>query len=81
MILHRTGALLVSNKSIKQQDGFPTVRAIFNQDFAKRCVPFDEVAATHYAQIVATALANRMVLATRNVGDYEHIDGLIICNP
>ncbi len=75
------------------------VRAMFDKDFAGRCLPFDEEAATHYARIVAhrtrlgrpitvedaqiaaTALANRMVLATRNARDYDHIEGLRIVNP
>lgn len=74
-------------------------RTMFDEDFAGRCLPFDEAATTHYARIVAhrtrlcrpitiedaqtaaTALANRMVLATRNARDYDDIEGLRIVNP
>ncbi|XFA74202.1 hypothetical protein RYO59_002467 [Thermosynechococcaceae cyanobacterium Okahandja] len=72
---------------------------MFDEDFAGRCLSFDEAAAIHYAQIAAhrirlgrpmtveaaqiaaNALASRMVLATRNVREYEQINGLMIANP
>lgn len=74
-------------------------QAMFDEDFAGRCLPFDEAAAGHYARIVsarvqagrpisvedaqiaAIALAQRMVLATRNTTDFERIDGLALINP
>lgn len=74
-------------------------QAMFEEDFAGRCLPFDEHAALHYAaivaqrthvgrpistedaQIAAIALAHDMTLATRNVSDFEGIDGLQIINP
>jgi len=74
-------------------------RAMFEEDFAGRCLPFDEVAAVHYARIVAErmkagrptsvedaqiaaiALANDMVLATRNTADFAQIEGLDLVNP
>ncbi len=73
--------------------------AMFEEDFVRRCLPFDERAALHYAaivarrthrghpistedaQIAAIALANNLTLATRNVSDFEDIDGLHIVNP
>jgi len=73
--------------------------AMFAEDFAGRCLPFDEEAAGHYAAIVSTrtragrpisvedaqiaaiALAHRMPLATRNIADFEGIDGLELVNP
>lgn len=73
--------------------------AMFDEDFAGRCLPFDEGAARHYARIVsartragrpisvedaqiaAIALAQRMLLATRNTTDFELIDGLEVVNP
>lgn len=74
-------------------------QAMFEEDFAGRCLPFDERAALYYAaivaqrtragrpistedaQIAAIALANNLTLATRNVPDFERIDGLQIINP
>ncbi len=74
-------------------------QAMFEEDFAGRCLPFDERAALHYAvigaqrtragrpistedaQIGAIALAHDLILATRNVSDFEGIDGLRIINP
>ncbi|MGC8853984.1 MAG: type II toxin-antitoxin system VapC family toxin [Halothiobacillaceae bacterium] len=74
-------------------------QAMFDEDFAGRCLPFDERAALHYAaivaqrtragrpistedaQIAAIALAHNLTLATRNVSDFEGIDGLAIVNP
>lgn len=74
-------------------------RAMFEEDFAGRCLPFDEFAAICYARIVSTrtrmgrpisvedaqiaaiALANRMLLATRNTRDFEGIEGLSVANP
>lgn len=73
--------------------------AMFAEDFAARCLPFDEQAAPRYAtivagrtraerpigvedaQIAAIALAHALVLATRNVVDFEGIDGLKVVNP
>ena len=38
----------------KRQSGLAlAARGMFEEDFAGRCLPFDEVAATHYARIVA----------------------------
>lgn len=72
---------------------------MFENDFARRCLPFDGAAASIYAQIVAKrtragfpisvedaqiaaiALTNCCVLATRNVDDFRHIDGLDVHNP
>jgi predicted nucleic acid-binding protein len=69
------------------------------REFQGRCLPFDEVAATSYAKIVArrikigrpisvedaqiaaVALANRLILATRNTNDFDEIDDLKIINP
>ncbi len=74
-------------------------QAMFEEDFAGRCLPFDERAARHYAvivaqrtragrpistedaQISAIALAHDLTLATRNVSDFEGIEGLKIINP
>jgi len=74
-------------------------QAMFEEDFAGRCLPFDERAALHYAaivarrthagrpistedaQIAAIALTHDLILATRNVSDFEGIDGLQIANP
>ncbi|TSE35959.1 type II toxin-antitoxin system VapC family toxin [Tepidimonas charontis] len=74
-------------------------QAMFEEDFAGRCLPFDERAALRYAavvaqrmragrpistedaQIAAIALAHHLTLATRNVSDFEGIDGLKIINP
>lgn len=74
-------------------------QAMFEEDFAGRCLPFDERAALHYAaivarrtrmgrpistedaQIAAIAFAHNLTLATRNVSDFEGIDGLQIINP
>ncbi|MEF3169463.1 MAG: type II toxin-antitoxin system VapC family toxin [Deltaproteobacteria bacterium] len=73
--------------------------AMFMEDFAGRCLPFDESAATRYAgivamrirlgrpisiedaQIAAIALAHGLILATRNTGDFESIEGLSVVNP
>ena len=73
--------------------------AMFAEDFAGRCLSFDEDAARHYAaimsartragrpisvedaQIAAIALAHRMPLATRNITDFELIEGLEVVNP
>lgn len=73
--------------------------AMFEEDFARRCLPFDEAAACHYgrivaararqgrpisvedAQIAAIALAQKLVLATRNGRDFEHIADLRLHNP
>ncbi len=74
-------------------------QAMFEEDFAGRCLPFDERATRHYgtivarriragrpistedAQIAAIALAHDLTLATRNVSDFEGIEGLKIINP
>jgi len=74
-------------------------QAMFEEDLAGNCLPFDERAALHYAaivarrthsgrpistedaQIAAIAIANNLTLATRNVSDFEGIDGLRIANP
>ena len=73
--------------------------AMFSEDFAGRCLAFDESAAICYgkivgdrnrigrpisvedAQIAAIAVSNRLVLATRNVRDFESIDDLSLMNP
>ena len=73
--------------------------AMFGDDFAGRCLSFDEQAATHYARIVASrsrlgrpigvedgqiaaiAVANGMLLATRNGKDFVHIKGLELFDP
>lgn len=72
---------------------------MFMQDFSGRCLPFDERAASCYAnlvaqrtrigrpvsvedaQIAAISLTHGLVLATRNVRDFEQIDGLTVVNP
>lgn len=72
---------------------------MFKEDFAGRCLPFDQEAAETYgeivasrtrrgrpisvedAQIAAIAATNRLTLATRNVRDFEEIDGLITISP
>ncbi len=74
-------------------------RAMFDEDFAGHCLPFDNLAASHNARIVdsrtrmaraisvedaqiaAIALANGLPLATRNMADFEQIDGLAVVNP
>jgi len=68
-------------------------------DFSGRCLPFDEDAATRYAdlvarrtkkgrpisvedgQIAAIAIANGLILTTRNVKDFEEIPELNVTNP
>lgn len=84
----------------KRQAGIAqAARAMFEEDFAGRCLPFDDVAASHYAgivasrsrlgrpisaedaQIAAIALAHEMAVATRNVKDFDGIDGLIVIDP
>lgn len=84
----------------KRQEALNRVaQAILDEDFAGRCLPFDQDAARQYArlvaartragrpisvedaQIAAIALAQRMPLATRNVTDFELIDGLEVVNP
>ncbi len=70
-------------------------QAMFEEDFGGRCLPFDECAisvvaqraragrpiSTEDAQIAAIALANQLTLATRNVPDFEGIEGLVVVNP
>ena len=74
-------------------------QAMFEEDFAGRCLSFDERTALQYAvvvaqrtragrpistedaQIAAIALAHDLTLATRNVSDFEGIDGLAVVNP
>jgi predicted nucleic acid-binding protein len=74
-------------------------KAMFEEDFAGRCLPFDERAAVLYAgivsdrtksgqpisvedaQIAAIARANRLSLATRNLRDFEGIDGFNVIDP
>lgn len=77
------------NEALRQ-----AAQAMFDEAFADRCLPFDEVAAGHYAriqagrpisvkdaQIAAIALTHRMVLAARNTADFEPIDNLALVNP
>lgn len=72
---------------------------MFSQDFAGRCLPFDEKCVSNYATIVsgrrragqaastedaliaAIALAHGYSLATRNIKDFLHINGLTLINP
>lgn len=72
---------------------------ILNEDFAHRCLAFEQYAAYYYATIVATrtklgipisvedaqiaaiALTNSFSIATRNVKDFNHIEGLTIIDP
>lgn len=72
---------------------------MFSEDFAGRCLPFDESCAAHYAaivsarrtagfpittedaQIASIALSHRLPLVTRNLRDFLHIGGLVVCNP
>lgn len=74
-------------------------RIMFTEDFAGRCLSFDDEAAIHYgqlvagrsrlgrpisvedAQIAAIALTHGLTLATRNVRDFEAIDGLTVIDP
>lgn len=90
-------ALMPSGK--RQAALVRAARAMFEEDFAGRCLAFDEAAAVHYARIVsvrmqlgrptsvedaqiaAIALANDMVLATRNTADFAQIEGLDLVNP
>ena len=83
----------------RQETLVKAARAVFEEDFLGRCLPFDEGAAAVYAQVVserrrvgrpitvenaqiaAIALLNGMQLATRNVDDFEMIEGLVIVNP
>lgn len=83
----------------RQQALSLAAHAMFEEDFARRCLPFDEAAASRYARIVAEctrlgrpisvedaqiaaiALAQKLVLATRNGRDFEHIAGLRLHNP
>ncbi len=73
--------------------------AMFSEDFAGRCLAFDETAAICYgrivgdrsrigrpisvedAQIAAIAMSQNLVLATRNVRDFEAIDDLSLIDP
>ena len=72
---------------------------MFREDFAGRCLLFDQACADGYATIVATrrslglptttedaqiaaiALTHRYPLATRNIRDFIHIDGLSLLDP
>lgn len=84
----------------KRQAGLAqAARAMFEEDFAGRCLPFDDMAASHYARIVASrsrlgrpisvedaqiaaiALAHEMAVATRNMKDFDGIDGLTVIDP
>ena len=73
--------------------------AMFDQDFADNCLPFDAAAADEYAilvaervhggkpistedaQIAAIAIANALVLVTRNRKDFVEIPGLTQIDP
>lgn len=79
----------------KRRDGLASAAGtMFAEDFAGRCLPFDEAAASEYAllvaartistedgQIAAIAITQDMPLATRNGKDFQHIDGLILLDP
>lgn len=85
--------------SQRQQRLREAALAMFEEDFAGRCLPFDAAAASHYARIVAhrtrrgrpisvedaqiaaIAVANGLVLATRNTRDFEGIDTLTVVDP
>lgn len=74
-------------------------RAMFDDEFAGRCLAFDEGAAMIYARIVAMrtrsgrpisvedaliaaiAVSHGLQLATRNVRDFELVEGLAVINP
>ena len=72
---------------------------MFEEDFARLCLPFDAAAAKTYAmvvaartlqgqpmstedaQIAAIALAAGLTVVTRNIKDFDNIDGLPLVNP
>ena len=72
---------------------------MFSNEFAGRCLPFDETGAERYAQVVGgrrsvglatstedaliatTALAHGCSLATRNIKDFQCIEGLVLHDP
>lgn len=73
--------------------------AMFSQDFAGKCLPFDAACTANYAAIVsgrrtedlATSTEDAMIaavaltcgypLATRNIKDFQQIDGLVLADP
>ncbi|MBJ6798984.1 type II toxin-antitoxin system VapC family toxin [Geomonas propionica] len=84
----------------KKRDALAAAAAeMFNNEFAGRCLSFDETGAERYAQVVggrrsaglatstedaliaATALGHSCSLATRNIKDFQHIEGLILHDP
>ncbi len=48
--------LALMPKSRRQEALIEAARAMFDEDFAGRCLPFDAGAARHYARIVATRI-------------------------
>lgn len=91
--------LLLMPAGHRQEGLSQAAAAMFDEDFAGRCLPFDTDAARHYgrivaartragrpisvedAQIAAIALTHGMQVATRNMTDFEVIDGLEVVNP
>lgn len=82
----------------KRRDALATAaEEMFAQDFAGRCLPFDEAAkyavvvsgrrrggqaiSTEDAMIASIALSNDCSLATRNIKDFTNIHGLTLYNP
>ncbi|MEQ1668960.1 MAG: type II toxin-antitoxin system VapC family toxin, partial [Sulfuriferula sp.] len=83
----------------RKQQLMDIATSILNEDFAHRCLAFEQHAADCYATIVATrtklgipisvedaqiaaiALTHSFSIATRNVKDFNHIDGLVIIDP
>jgi predicted nucleic acid-binding protein len=83
----------------RQQALTKAAMAMFEEDFAGRCLPFDarctpayasivarrmrkgRPVSTEDAQIAAIALTYDLHLATRNIKDFEEIDGLQLLNP
>ncbi|WP_199489381.1 MULTISPECIES: PIN domain-containing protein [unclassified Meiothermus] len=48
--------LALMPKDKRQMALAQAAQAMFDEDFAGRCLPFDEVAAVHYARIVAARM-------------------------
>ena len=84
----------------KRQKGLSlAAQMMFEEDFAGRCLSFDESAASCYARIVAArtrlgrpisvedaqiaaiAQTHQMAVATRNISDFDHIEGLSVVDP